>query len=102
MLAIVEIAGKQFPVSKSDKVKVPLLSGEIGDTVEFDKIFVTEDNGDTQIGTPLIAGKVKAKILEHGKDKTILVFHKKRRKGYSKLNGHRTKFTKLEITDINI
>jgi len=102
MLAIVEIAGKQFPVSKSDTVKVPLLKGNVGDSVEFDKIFVTENNGTTEIGTPLIPGKVNAKILEHGQDKKILVFHKKRRKGYSKLNSHRVKYTKIEITDINI
>lgn len=101
MYAVVEIAGIQFEVKKNDVINVPLLDGEPGSKVEFDKILLADD-GDTKLGTPYLAGSVSAKIVEHGKSDKILIFHKKRRKGYSKLNGHRQKFTKIEITDINI
>lgn len=101
MYAVVEIAGIQYEVKKNDVINVPLLDGEPGSKVEFDKILLADD-GDTKLGTPYLAGSVSAKIVEHGKSDKILIFHKKRRKGYSKLNGHRQKFTKIEITDINI
>jgi len=101
MFAIVEIAGVQFEVEKGMIVKVPLLKGNPGETVEFDNILLGGPEGKEKIGNPFInGGKVKAKILEHGKDPKILVFHKKRRKGYRKLNGHRQHFTKIEIIDI--
>lgn len=102
MLAVVEIAGQQLEVEKNSKYIVPLLQGEPGDMVEFDRILTTTDDNGTQVGTPVLDGKVQAKIVEHGKGDKILVFHKKRRKGYRKLNGHKTKFTEIEITDINV
>jgi large subunit ribosomal protein L21 len=102
MLAVVEIAGQQFEVEKNSKYVVPLLQGEPGDSLEFDKIYMASDENGTQVGTPVLEGKVQAKIVEHGRGDKILVFHKKRRKGYRKLNGHKTKFTEIEITDINI
>lgn len=102
MYAVVEIAGNQFQVEKNDVVKVPLLEGNPGDTVEFGNILLSGEGTDANVGAPYVDGKVTAKIIEHGKDDKILVFHKKRRKGYRKLNGHRQHFTKIEITDINI
>ena len=102
MLAVVEIAGTQFEVENNSTYNVPLLEGNPGDTVEFSNILLTENNGDTVIGTPYIAGNVVAKIVSHGKGDKILVFHKKRRKGYRKLNGHRTHYTQIEITNISI
>lgn len=102
MLALVDIAGVQFEVQPADIVKVPKLHGEIGDAVQFTEILLCKDENNTVVGTPKIAGTVSAKILEHGKDAKVIVFKKKRRKGYRKLNGHRQQFTKIEITDINI
>ena len=102
MTALVEIAASQFPVKQSDVVTVPLLSGNVGDTVEFNNILLTMDGDSTTIGTTYISGSVSAKILEHGKGKKVLVFKKKRRKGYQKMNGHRQQFTKIEITNISI
>jgi len=102
MFALVEIAGQQFEVKQNLKLNVPHLSGNPGDKLEFSNIFLTRDGDKINIGTPHINGSVSAKILEHGRDKKILVFHKKRRKGYRKLNGYRSKFTKIQIEDIKL
>jgi large subunit ribosomal protein L21 len=102
MSVTVEIAGSQFVVDEKDIVKVPLLEGEPGDSLEFDKILMSEDGNDAEIGTPYLSGKVTAKIVDHGRDDKVLVFHKKRRKGYRKLNGHRQKFSTIEITGIEL
>ena len=101
MFAVVEISGLQFEVTPNEVLNVPLLEGNPGDNLEFSNILLSGDGSTTEIGAPYIAGTVTAKILEHGKGDTILVFHKKRRKGYQKLNGHRSKYTRIEITDIN-
>jgi large subunit ribosomal protein L21 len=102
MLAVVEIAGTQFEVENNSTYNVPLLEGNPGDTVEFSNILLADDNGSTKVGEPYLAGNVTAKIIEHGKGDKVLVFHKKRRKGYRKLNGHRQRFTQIEITNISI
>lgn len=102
MSVVVEIAGTQFNVDKDTKINVPLLAGNPGDIVEFDKILLSNSDGNTVIGTPFLNGVVKAKIVEHGKDEKIWVFHKKRRKGHRKLNGHRQQYTQIEVTDINL
>lgn len=101
MQALVEIAGIQFEVSKNDTIKVPLLDGSIGDTVSFDNILLAKSDNDLKIGTPYVEGNVEAKIVEHGRDKKVIVFKKKRRKGYRKLNGHRQNYTVVEITGVN-
>lgn len=102
MNVVVEIAGQQYSVENGTTITVPLLEGKPGDTVEFGNILIAGEGSGVNIGTPYLEGTVKAKIVEHGKDKTILVFHKKRRKGHRKLNGHRAKYTQIQITDINI
>jgi large subunit ribosomal protein L21 len=102
MQALVEIAGQQFDVKAKDVVKVPHLQGNIGEVIEFKKLFLANNDNETLVGTPTISGKVTAQILEHGKDKKVLVFKKKRRKGYKKLNGHRQQFTKIAITGVSV
>jgi large subunit ribosomal protein L21 len=102
MFAVVEITGQQFEVRPQDVVMVPLLDGNPGDVVTFDKVLAGGEDNSVNIGTPYITGSVTAKIIEHGKDTKILVFHKKRRKGYRKLNGHRQHFSKIEITGIDL
>ena len=101
MNAIVEIAGQQYEVAPKLKLNVPHLSGNSGDKISFNKIFLTADGNNVNVGTPTISGSVNATILEHGKDKKILVFHKKRRKGYRKLNGHRSIYTRIQIDSID-
>ena len=102
MLAVVEINGVQFEVQKDIKLNVPYIVGNPGDSFEFNNILLAENNGETRIGAPYLGGSVKATIVEHGRGDKILIFHKKRRKGYRKLNGHRQDFTTIEITDINL
>jgi large subunit ribosomal protein L21 len=103
MNAVVEIAGQQFEVEASQQLYVPKLQGEPGDTVTFDNVLTTTDGDNVNVGTPYLeGGNVEAKIIEHTRDKKVLVFHKKRRKGYQKLNGHRQHYTQIEITNINI
>ncbi|MFA9289982.1 MAG: 50S ribosomal protein L21 [Solirubrobacteraceae bacterium] len=103
MYAIVEIAGFQYKIEKDQKLLVHRLEGEEGSLVSFDKVLLTQ-NGDTvQIGTPVINGvSVEAKILEHQKGDKVIVFKKKRRKGYQKQNGHRQYLTKIEIVSISL
>lgn len=101
MYAIVEIAGKQFRVEKEKIVKVPHLNVEVGEPVEFDRVLLLNDGKKTQIGQPVLKGaKISAKVLEHGRDKKVIVFKKKRRKGYKKKNGHRQGFSKIQIENI--
>jgi large subunit ribosomal protein L21 len=102
MQALVEIAGLQYDVKASDVVKVPHLQGNVGDVLEFDKVLLGKNGDETVIGTPYITGKVTAQLIEHGRDKKVLVFKKKRRKGYQKLNGHRQQFSKIAITGVSI
>ncbi len=100
MYAIVEIAGLQYKVEQDQKLYVHRLKGNEGDAVTFDKVFLT-DNGTVTIGAPVIKGSaVTAKILQHLKGDKVIVFKKKRRKGYQKSNGHRQHLTQIEITGI--
>ncbi len=94
MQAIVTIAGSQFRVKQDDTIVVPYLANEVDSVVEFGEA-ITINGGSLAMG-----GSVSAKVLEHGRDATVLVFHKKRRKGYQKLNGHRQPYTKIQITGI--
>jgi large subunit ribosomal protein L21 len=101
MYAIVDIAGKQFKVEKNKFIYAPLLQKEKDASVEFDNILLLDDDGKVQVGAPAVKGfKVTAKVLEHVKGDKVIVFKKKRRKGYKKKNGHRQDFTKLLIEDI--
>lgn len=101
MYAIVDIAGQQFKVAKDQKLFVHRLQGEEGATIEFDKVLLVDNEGKITVGAPTVAGtKVTAKILSHLKGDKVIVFKKKRRKGYKKKNGHRQYFTKIEIQGI--
>jgi large subunit ribosomal protein L21 len=101
MYAIVEIAGQQFKVESEKKLYVHLLEAAEGDSVDFDKVLLVDNDGKITIGTPTVNGaKVTAKVLEHVKGDKVLVFKKKRRKGYKKLNGHRQQFTQIQIENI--
>ncbi|MBW6535781.1 MAG: 50S ribosomal protein L21 [Mariniphaga sp.] len=101
MYAIVEIAGQQFKVENEKKLYVHLLDASEGDSVDFDKVLLVDNDGKVAVGTPTVKGaKVTAKVLEHVKGDKVLVFKKKRRKGYKKLNGHRQQFTQIQIENI--
>ena len=101
MYAIVEIAGKQFKVVEDQKLFVHRLTDKEGSKVSFDKVFLYDDGGKVFIGEPSVTGaSVEAKILSHLKDDKIIVFKKKRRKGYRVKNGHRQALTELLIEKI--
>ncbi len=101
MYAIVEIAGQQFKVAKDQKVYVHRLHEEEGAKVSFDKVLLLDNEGAVTIGAPAIEGaEVTAKILSHLKGDKVIVFKKKRRKGYRKKNGHRQFLTEIQIEGI--
>ena len=101
MYAIVDIAGQQFKVEKGKKIFVNRLEGEKGVSLDFSKVLLTDDNGSVKVGTPYVDGaSVKATILDHVKADKVLVFKKRRRKGYQKLNGHRQCLTQILIDEI--
>lgn len=101
MYAIVEIAGHQYKVRKDQTIFVNRLDAKEGAKVSFDKVLLTDDNGKVEVGAPVIEGiKVDAKVIQHTKADKVLVFKKKRRKGYQKMNGHRQYISQIEITKI--
>jgi large subunit ribosomal protein L21 len=101
MYAIVDIAGKQFKVAKDQYIYAPKMEGEAGASVSFDKVLLIDNGGKVEIGAPTVNGaKVSGKILEHVKGDKVIVFKKKRRKGYALKNGHRQQFTKVQIENI--
>jgi large subunit ribosomal protein L21 len=101
MYAIVDIAGQQFKVEKNSKLFVHRLEGKEGSKVSFDKVLLVDDNGKVAVGKPTVAGiSVSAKIVSHLRDDKILVFKKKRRKGFQKSNGHRQDITEIVIEGI--
>lgn len=101
MYAIVEIAGQQFKVQKDQTVFVHRLSDAEGASVSFDKVLLVDNGGDVKVGVPTLAGAVvDAKVIEHLKGDKVIVFKKKRRKGYRRFKGHRQSFTKIQIENI--
>ena len=102
MYAIVDIAGQQFKVAKDQKHFVHRLDAEAGDTVEFENVLLTDENGKITIGEPFVAGKkVTAKVLMQTRGEKVIIFKKKRRKGYRKSTGHRDYITQIQIESIN-
>ena len=101
MYAIVDIAGQQFKVEKDQKVYVHRLEAKEGEKIELDNVLLVDNDGKVQVGTPKVEGiKISAKVLSHLKDDKVIVFKKKRRKGYQKSNGHRQYLTQIQIESI--
>jgi large subunit ribosomal protein L21 len=100
MYAVIKTGGKQYKVSAGDLVKVEKVAGEVGDTIELDQVLMV-GGAEVKLGTPLVPGaKVTAQIVAQEKDKKILVFKSKRRKGYRKKYGHRQPITRLKVAAI--
>ena len=99
--AIIETGGKQYKVSASKILEVEKLDAEIGKTIKFENVLLLNDDKNTEVGSPNIKGAiVEAKLLDNVKDRTVLVFHKRRRKHSRKKNGHRQRHAKIQITKI--
>lgn len=102
MYAIIETGGKQYRVQEGDIIQIEKLDAEVGNNVSFDKVLaVSNDDGSVVFGKPLLEDKkVEAKVLEHGKDKKIIVFKYKAKKNERKKQGHRQPYTKVQIEKI--
>ena len=99
--AIIETGGKQYKVSASKILEVEKLDAKVGQTIKFNNVLLLNDNKNTEIGNPNIQGAiVEAELLNHVKDRTVLIFHKRRRKHSRKKNGHRQRHAKIQITKI--
>lgn len=104
MFVIVDIAGQQFKVTQDQQLFVNRLAAEEGAALRLDKVLLAQDANDRVVlGSPFVQNaSVEARVLRHVRGDKVLVFRKKRRKGYRKLNGHRQQFTKIQITSVNL
>jgi large subunit ribosomal protein L21 len=100
MLAVVKIAGQQFKVKAGDSLYVPHIEGKTGDTVKFAEVLMTENNGTVVAGTSVIATVTAEIVSDLVKGEKVIAFKMKRRKGFRKLHGHRTQYTKIKVTAI--
>lgn len=101
MYAVVDIAGKQFRIAENDKILVPTLKEKVGSTVRFERVLLLGEDKQISVGSPLVAGaSVEATVLDNLKDDKVIVFKKKKRKGYRVKRGHRQKYTQIQITKI--
>ena len=101
MYAIINISGKQYKATSGARLRVPKQDGETGTSLTFDKVLLINDGNNTEVGEPILKGaSVTGTIIEHGRNKKILVYKKKRRKGYQRKNGHRQWFTEVEFGTI--
>ena len=99
--AIIETGGKQYKVSASKILEIEKIKAKVGETVKFKNVLLLNDNKTTEIGSPSVSGAtVEAKLLDNVKDRTVLIFHKRRRKHSRKKNGHRQRHSKIQITKI--
>ena len=103
MYAIINISGKQFKTHVGSRLRVPRQLLETGSKITFENVLLFSDGKDTKIGNPNVKGvSVNAKILSHARDKKVLIYKKKRRKGYQRKNGHRQWYSEIEINDIKV
>jgi len=101
MYAVVEIAGRQYKVTPKDRITVPTLKQKAGDSVKFDRVLLLDNGTTVAVGNPLVSGAlVEGTVLEHNKLDKVIIFKKKRRKGYRLTRGHRQGITRIEITNI--
>ena len=100
MYAIVTIAGQQFKVEEGQELFVHQLKAQEGDSITFDQVNLLDEDGKVSVGKPVLSAKVNATVLGHQKGDKVIVFKKKRRKGYRVKNGHRQRFTKIKIDSI--
>lgn len=102
MYAVFETGGKQFRAEPGVRIRIPTLEAEPGDSVTFDHVLLTDDGEENvQVGAPTVEGaSVKAEVVRHGRDKKVIVFKRKRRKGYRRKQGHRQNFTEVRVEEV--
>ena len=103
MYAVFKTGGKQFRAEPGRRIRVPLLTNEPGETVTFSDVLLTGDGDNVSVGAPLVSGaSVEAEILTHGRDKKVIIFKRRRRKGYRKKQGHRQGYTEIKVNSVNL
>ncbi|MGD9201010.1 MAG: 50S ribosomal protein L21 [Chitinispirillia bacterium] len=103
MISVVEQSGFQFKVTEGDTIRVPLIEAEKGKEITLDRVLLIGEGESITVGTPTVEGaEVKAKVIDHGKNKKVMVMKKKRRKDYKLKKGHRQDYTQLQITSISV
>jgi large subunit ribosomal protein L21 len=103
MYAVLKTGGKEYRVSKGDLVRVEKMEGNVGDPVTLKEVLMVSQEGDIQVGTPLLANAtVTGEIVQHIKGKKVLIFKMKRRKNYRRLRGHRQTYTYIKVNDISV
>jgi large subunit ribosomal protein L21 len=103
MFAVFKTGGKQFRAVPGGRLRVPSLEAEPGETVTFEEVLITADGDAVQVGVPLVDGAaVTAEVLRHGRDRKVIVFKRKRRKGYRKKQGHRQGFTEIRVDEVRV
>ncbi len=101
MYAVFRTGGKQFRAEPGGRIRVPTLDAEAGDTVTFDEVLLTSDGEEVAVGQPIVDGaSVRAEVVDHGRDKKVIVFKRKRRKGYRRKQGHRQGYTEIRVDEI--
>jgi|TARA_B110000438_G_scaffold94370_1_gene93795 large subunit ribosomal protein L21 len=102
MIAVIQTGGKQYKVSEGDEIQVEKLDGNVGESVNLDKVLICGEGESAKVGTPFLEGcSVVCEVTEQYRDKKIIVFKKHRRKNYRRKNGHRQSLTRLKVTAIN-
>lgn len=103
MFAVIKTGGKQFRAEPGARIRIPSLEAEPGDNVVFDEVLLASDGDSVRVGTPTVDGaQVKAEVLGHGRDRKVIVFKRKRRKGYRKKQGHRQGFTEIRVSEVSV
>ncbi|MDT8368650.1 MAG: 50S ribosomal protein L21 [Longimicrobiales bacterium] len=101
MYAVFRTGGKQFRAEPGFSIRIPSLDVEPGETITFEDVLVASDGDEVKVGVPTVEGaSVKAEVVKHGRDKKVIVFKRKRRKGYRKKNGHRQGFTEVKVSEV--
>jgi len=103
MYAIIRSGGKQFRAEPGQTIKVPSLAAEIGDQVQFEEVLIAGDEGNVQVGVPVLSGAmVTGEVVKHGKTRKVIIFKWKRRKNYRRKQGHRQGYTEVRIGEIRV
>lgn len=101
MYAVFRTGGKQFRAEPGDRIRVPSLRAEPGERVEFGEVLLASDGKEVSVGEPVVDGaRVRAEVLGHGRDRKVIVFKRKRRKGYRRKQGHRQGFTEIRVDEV--